>query len=317
MKPAKGLVVLPMMALVIIASGCIGGGGNSDSSLYGVTATRFSPTLSTLKSGEQGKIYLTIENTGDYMAKFRGGLIGIDTTAWNVQNTWTCTGELFAATEGAPGQSDDCVWSIQAPKATVSSLTYTPKARIYYSYRTMASKPIWFVSKSEVENSIRNGETLEAQPTVASRGPVEVQITTGEFVKTDRIGEEDPSFYVQIHIQNSGGGFLAGAESPVLIKIKQPEGSEIDSKTDCSLKGFDQGLEQLYSDIPEGATDVTTDLQGQDQWMYTNLWESSFKDITCRVRITNMPVVREARNFEVELAYVYYTDVPTSITVQR
>jgi len=304
--------VLLLITSSVLVSGCLTGNGESTGN-GGVNIVRFESNMPSVQSGENVRFYVSVENTGDAASKVVAGIIGIDANAWGISeaSNWQYLGELFPVRDEVAGETADYTWDAKAPPVATTSFQFQPVARVYYTYETSASKPIWFVSGDELERIIRSGETLESGPTAVSSGPVSVDIRTGDFVKAGS-GAANPAFYLQIHIENSGGGFIEGSESPVFIYLEAPAGTELNPEEDCSLS--------TYSGLNDHEVDPVLSKMGwtiEPGYYYTKLWDGKSKDIVCEVRIQSMPVIKEARYFNVRLYYMYYKDISTSITVKR
>ncbi|MEM5812084.1 MAG: hypothetical protein QW286_00020, partial [Candidatus Aenigmatarchaeota archaeon] len=197
-------------------------------------------------------------------------------------------------TEGEIKQETFDLVAPSLPKGTTQ--TFTPQVRVYYDYRTTASKLITIVNEQELRRLQDQGKTLPTKETVTSAGPLKVTINAGKFLKAR---DETSGFYsftktfpITIDIKNIGGGTVSAQGTPsqdykVKYRIEYPTNR---LSIECPNSG---GL---------GSDTIT-------------LWKGESASLTCNVRIIQSPVSSEEANIKVVLEYPYYIDESTTISV--
>ncbi len=308
------VLLLISVAMTVIASGCVSpmGGGSAGP---GIAIEKFEPSLTQVESNEPVTLHLELRNKGEYNGPLSNGvpvvaeLMGVDTTEWMVlpsvysQPMYLFAPDLESQTEGGLGTWN---WELTTPMlARGQRLTYSPIARAYYVYETDVIKPVWFVTKNELETIVRSGGALSSEATSYTSGPITVDVKTGNFVSSREW--MDSKFQVQIKISNTGSGNVFGKERPIGVYMEWPSfvtpiGGNCPKEIDWSAG---------YSDIlPIGLTPPTT------LGNFVKLWDTKETDITCEFMIVEPPSSRTKANFHVKLSYIYYIDQSTQITVK-
>ncbi|RLJ00284.1 MAG: hypothetical protein DRP03_00895 [Candidatus Aenigmatarchaeota archaeon] len=300
----RGKYLVFALLAVLLISGCVQQGTTTGS---GIVINTFEPALKSVESGEEVSLHLEVQNTGDYTdAPVVAELTGIDLSEWNVIDRYKNLGSLLAPDKdaGTEGGRAGVDWRITAPSLRRGQrLTYEPIARVYYLYKTIATKPVWFVTTEELKKIVRVGGTLESEPTTVTAGPLNVEIKTGRFVRST--DWRDTKFQLQIHIENIGNGYVAGKDYPLFIEVKWPNG--VAPVGECPTITYEAAGE-LYKDVPASLTRPSFG-------RVVKLWNGRDVDLTCEFRIIEPPTNKEKRNFEVEIGYIYYVDAKTSIEV--
>ncbi len=302
-------LLLILASIVILASGCtnIGLGGEGVSG-NGIVITNFEPTLSNIQSDDEVVLHLEVQNTGDAIGMAAAELIGIYTQDWNVFNTEQLIGELLPADEeaGTEGQLGTLYWRLRAPELQRGEKrTYEPIARMFYSYETRIIKPITFLTSEELRRAVQNGEALPSEPAVVSAGPLSVDVRTGEFVRTKDDWEQS-YFPIEIRIQNTGGGLIAGENYPIGIEVINPPGTIF--RGDCPRMSQTEWMTFDSQLLPAGLTRPIS-----PKAIY--LWDGKETTVTCELKVVNPPQYRESRELKVVLKYIYYQDAKIPITV--
>ena len=307
-KYAKSLflALFPVLAVLAI-SGCVnpfptGGTG------AGITVEVFEPSLSSVRSNEQLDLHLEVRNIGDYNnAPAVAELTELDPVEWSLYgDRYKFLGNLLAPdaesqTEGGRAIAD---WSVTAPALKRGqSLTYNPRARIYYYYETKSIKPVTFVTSEELRKTVQAGGSLSSEATETTSGPLSVEVTTGSFVRAQDFRES--KFQLQIHIDNTGSGTVYGTDNPLAVQVKYPQ--FVVPVGDCPR--FEQTGWVPYPSLPQG---LLSPVFGK----YVKLWNGKSTDLTCEFTIVEPPTNRLTANFEVTLGYIYYVDTTTQISVQ-
>lgn len=317
----KALLLLPLFAVVVV-SGCTGIPGSGSGSGSGVAVLSWSPDFTQVNSGEQVDLQLRVQNTGDAEAKnVKAQITGIDLSEWRGFG-----GVGFFAEEnlgkllpndpetGTVGEIKTRTFRLEAPNQRQNIvLTYEPIVKVSYDYQTFSEKPITLVDQDELRRLIQQGKALPAKPSTQTKGPLQVEVTTGDFVKTGQqfggTGQVFDVFPVNIKISNpsfgSGGsvvppdtgssfGSLFAPDTynyPVEVEIVPPSGTQI--RNTFTFSGDDCSTGTVVKDL----------FQGRDI------------DITCELEVTNPPAFREDRSIKVNLKYRFQTEATTQVTV--
>ncbi len=304
--------LLLLIAAVTVTSGCTTPfGGGSKGGGPGVVVDIFQPTLgqtTPIESDEPVSFHLEVINRGDYNnAPAVAELTGIDTTEWKLfGDVYRDLGLLLAPdpesqTQGGRGTAD---WDVITPTLSRNQkITYEPIARVYYYYETDVKKPVWFDNSEELRRIVQGAGTLDTEPATSWNAPLAVTVNTGNFVKA---GDwTNSKFQLQIRIENTGNGQVFGRDYPVAVEIEWPDG--VVPIGDCPRQiQFGTGF---YDNLPPY---LTTPSLGR----FVRLWNGKYTDISCEFQVTQPPTNKVKKNFRVKLAYIYYVDAVTHITVK-
>lgn len=306
-KSSKTLFLGLFAVLVaLLVSGCVNpfpdGGG------LGITVEKFEPSLSSVTSNEQLNLHLEVRNTGDFNnAPAVAELTNLDPTEWSLYgDRYKFLGNLLAPdpesqTEGGRGIAD---WAVTSPDLSRGqTMSYAPRARVYYYYETKAIKPVVFVTSEELRKTVQAGGALSSEPTTTTTGPMSVNVVAGSFVRAQDYRES--KFQLEIHIDNIGGGYVYGMDNPVAVQVKYPQ--FVVPVGDCPR--FEQAGWVQYPTLPQG---LLSPVFGR----YIKLWDGRSTDLTCEFTIVEPPTNILTANFEVTLGYIYYVDATTQISVQ-
>jgi hypothetical protein len=211
-----------------------------------------------------------------------------------------------------PGETKSVQFqNLQAPLLSKgTSFTYEPTVRVSYDYSTVAQKPVTLVDRNELVRIQQQGKTLPSKPTTYTSGPLSVEITMGNFVRTSGQlgfgGQTYDIFPVQIKIVNnlweSGGsvtpqgfggiGFrgIGEFDYPVLVKVIPPSG------TNFVFSGFGDDCSSFQFTV--------------------ELFQGRQAEITCELEVTSPPTFKTESLIQVELDYRYFVDAVTQINVQ-
>jgi hypothetical protein len=298
-KNLKALLLAFPIVAVILVSGCTDG-GSTISFGPGVQIVTWEPDLKTTSynSDDQVKLLLKIQNTGEYDARdVTAQLFGININDWGgIWSDYETLGDLLAADEqyGTEGESKTHRWILDAPGLPKGTdLSYTPTVRVAYDYKTVAIKPITIVDRDELMRLIQDGRSIPGESTTYTHGPLSVQITTGNFVKTER---RDPYFPIHISVRNSGTGLVSEEGSygvggwdeldyPVDISVKLPSTMNIVGGQDCSSSGST-----------------------------VEMWQGDEAEITCEVAVDDVEISQK-EVIRVDVNYRYEIDASTTVRV--
>ncbi len=306
-KNLEWLLILPVA--VVLVSGCINLGGDTGVTGNGIVITKFEPSLKSVESADDLILHLEVQNQGDVIGRAAAKLIGIYPQDWGVFQTDQLLDELRPADRerGTEGQIATADWRLTTPDLKRGERrTYDPMVRVFYSYETKVTKPITFVTSDELRRIVQNGESLYADPTITSAGPLSVEVRTGEFVRT-KDNWQQSYFPVQIDIENTGGGLIAGENYPIGIEIEPPAGTMF--KGDCPPRSQTEWGGTFYDmHLPVGLTRPVSPKT-------IVMWNGRDTKVTCELKVITPPDYRQERELTVTLKYIYYTDQSTQIDV--
>lgn len=311
---SKLILLLPILAIIAV-SGCTGSnptGGTGP----GVVITDWKPDLANIFSGEDVNFLLRVENQGRARARnVVAEMTNIDPSEWgSFFQQQIQMGNLipYDPVTNTPGEVKTIQFTnLKAPELSKgTNFLYQPTVRVSYDYTTTAQKPITIVDRDELVRIQQQGRTLPSSTTTYTSGPLVVEITMGNFVRTSsQFGQEFNIFPVHIKIINaqweaggsvtsksfggvgSGFGGFDDATYPVNVKVTPPSG------TSFVFSGFgNQDCSQFQ---------VTVDL-----------FQGKQGEITCELEVTTPPTARSESLMQVELDYRYFIDKVAQINVQ-
>ncbi|UCD03125.1 MAG: hypothetical protein JSV63_00625 [Candidatus Aenigmatarchaeota archaeon] len=310
-KTGKSLAILLILpAVVLLTSGCtdfLGGGAGPSGN--GIVITSFQSDLTEVESEEDVGLHLEVQNQGDVIGYAAAQLINIDPTAWGgFAFADYDIGELLPADKeaGTLGQTGRADWMLVSPVLNRGDRrTYKPMVRMFYEYETRIIKPITFLTSEETRRAVQAGEALPSEPAIVSAGPLSVNVRTGEFVRT-RDDWQMSYFPVEITIQNTGGGLIAGRNYPIGIDVEAPAGTAFRGgicprESQLEYPAFDMNLPAGITFPPALNT--------------INMWNGRDITITCELNVINPPQFRDTRDLKVTLSYVYYQDAELQLNV--
>jgi len=335
--------VLVLLALPILAiSGCtyqpVTGGS-------GVVIAGFEPELPEVYAGEEVKFRLLIKNEGSAEAKsVYATVIGID-DAWcpymegkcekspksespeklpNEEECryWLGTGEspgtgftLLAPNPfmGTSGSQHICTWTYKAPPIPKDfTMTYTPTARMYYSYKSYISKLITFGSSLELRNLQDKGGSLTADTKSQTSGPIVLDILTKGPIRYWQ-EEKQVTFPLEITISNAGSGMACAYPG------RNTEGGE-NMMWACKIQSGEEPKNKVKIKIDFGGADsqmkLSTDCTDFQSGKTISLFQFKSNTFVCDVTAKDLPLIAPIqRIINVAAEYEYYIDKETTIKV--
>jgi len=297
-KQPKGmkmlLLILPLLSVVAI-SGCT---GTTTGPTFGngVVILNWEPTLSSVESGDNLQLRIRVQNQGELTASNVNAVItGIVPDEWQISLNQANFGDLAPPdrVQNTAGQTKQETFDAVAPnlpKGTTQQ--FTSQIRVFYTYRTTASKLITVVNDQELKRLQDEGKTLPSKDTTSSAGPLKVTINAGKFLKSKEAGLSfSRTFPITIDIQNIGGGVVS---------------TQGTSTNDYKVKFAIQTPSRLAIDCANSGSFFSNTV---------TLWKGQTATITCNVRINSPPISSEEENIKVILDYDYYIDASTTVTV--
>ncbi|MBM3303786.1 MAG: hypothetical protein FJY76_01715 [Candidatus Aenigmarchaeota archaeon] len=325
MQPNRLLLALPVIAVLVAASGCtipgLGGGGTAGLG-NGVVITEFTSDFPSIQSGEYVELMLKAQNKGEVKAyNVRAELTGIDITQWGgLLSTSFTTGEFgemlpYDRETNTPGTERTKQWRLTAPPLPRgTNPMFTAIAKLSYDYKTSALRKIWIVDADELRRILQSGGSLPVGASTVSSGPLTVEVTTGNYEKTaaQQFGY-DNLFPVQIKITNTGGGYVVppgtgtglygGSFATTYFGdiVNYPVGVKVTPPAGTSFRSLGGGF--------GGADDCSTGIVTKE------MWKGREATITCELSVDTLPTYREERPLIVDVFYRYQAEASTPIQV--
>jgi hypothetical protein len=288
------LAVIPLLAVMII-SGCTAIPGGVPVSGGGVAIEAFEPDFPRLNTGETVQFRLSFRNKGSAESVVKSiSISGADWLATGADMIDTCgplaNTQLLPARPdlGTQGESRNCYWEFTVTKQKVNipeglSITYTPIAKLSYTYRSSTIKSITIGTSQELRLLQDRGSALPAETTSKSSGPVDITIDSKGPI---RVSGTEVSFPIEIKVTNTGGGIVC--------------------KTDCNNA---EEWNRMAITIDTG--DMDNDCQTEE----ISLWKGQTNTIGCKVTIRGVPEGRIQKLIQVSTGYEYLVEKTTSVTV--
>jgi len=294
------LLILPLLAVVMI-SGCTSTGGGATFG-PGVVILNWEPTFSAVEEGDSVQFRLRMQNQGEVTAtSVDPQIIGITPEDWQISTYsggFLGSSELvppdrFRNTEGQIRQDTYDAVAPDLPRGTTQ--TFTPQIRVYYHYRTTASKLVTLVNDQELKRLQDKGQTLSSKDTISSSGPLKVTVNAGKFIKAKEMGGVSRAFPISIEIQNVGGGVV--------------------STRGASANDYQVGFNMPTTN--SGRLNIGNCLTGGSSYAGSavTLWKGQSATVTCTATISSSLLASEEVNMMIVLEYDYYIDASTSVTV--
>lgn len=296
----KIAILAVLLIAALLTSGCIKGLGGTTTTGKGVVILDFKPDFTQVHSRDKVKLQLRVQNTGEVKARnVKAEIAGIDLSEWRGRSTGENLGDLLGVDKATntPGAVRTKYWELTAPSLPAgTSFKYEPIVKVSYDYKTTAVKAITLVDSDELRRIIQQGRRLEVKPVETSAGPLDVEVQTGEFVRTGRRDVDYDIFPLYIKV----------------INTLWEQGGTVVPKT---TRGGDYPV-QLKITLPQGTTFVHTGY-GSDcgRQVTVDLWQGKDAEITCEVRVTRPPEYRQDKLINIELDYRYQVEASTEIEV--
>jgi len=299
-SPNLKLLLLLVPIVVVAISGCTGTSDSGATFGTGIAILNWEPTFSSgLESGDSLQFRLRVQNQGEVTAvEVTPVITGIVPEDWGLPTSQFYgygIGQSFDMMppnriQNTPGEIRQETYDARAPSLPFGvTQTFTPQIRVYYTYRTTASKLITLVNEQELKRLQDKGQTLSSKDTVSSAGPLKVTINAGKFLKSKDVGVSR-AFPITVDIQNVGGG--------VVSTMNQPE---MDYVVDIAFQTTSGRL-------------TLSGCQNQNTQGGVTLWKGQSATVTCTATIGQVLATEEA-NIKVVLDYDYYVDASTAVTV--
>ena len=309
----KKFEFLLLLCVIATVSGCVTGPSDGIAGGPGLVVEKFKTSLDIIESGVPVALRLEVRNRGEYNGAFgtgshaRAEIMQIDPVEWGVTPSPVIdmrnilAPDIESQTQGGLGIVD---WQLIAPILERGQRQdYRIDARVYYAYKTTATKPVQFVTSDELRRMIQAGETLVSDPIIQTAGPLTVTVNAGQVVKTREWA--NARFQLQMRIDKTGGGYIMGDNYPIAIEVTYPQWV-------MPVEGYcpPQALwaTPVYNDIPPGLVPPTG--------TFIYMWDGKSTDVTCEFEIVQPPASKTKGNFEVILKYIYSIDATTQITVK-
>jgi len=291
----KIFLLLPLIALVLLVSGCVGGPGGSSEltgSGNGVIIEKLTTEPIVDDDAQSFQVRLNIKNNGERLATNVWPELGGAASSFNPNLKFpsvTPIDELYGIKKEPDGriidgESEPVTFEL-TPFNVVQDTDFKFRGHVWYQYSTAASRKINIATRDEL-NRLRDatGSVNLAfdELTTVSKGPLQVDIKSASIA---RVSASKPTVRVSIYIKNSGEGLLtpkyggSGFERDNLVNIRV-ESQELSS----SGNGCNSGTIELF--------------KGQDT------------TLTCDFIVNDIPETVSEKLLQVILDYNYRFDLP-------
>ncbi len=299
---------LVLIFLVLIISGCTT--QVVQVTEKGLEIETFEADFSNVYSGEQVDFRMIIRNTGSADSpEVFAEVLGID-QEWGpnpgvevLPNEDECrytSSEHFSllapdTISGTPGASHQCTWTYIAPVLPAGqSMTYEVTGRVFYRYSSATITSVTFGSYDEIKQLQSSGQSLPAETTSSSKGPIKIEIQTQGPVRFSE-NEGEAEFPLYITVKNLGGGVVCNTEKP----------------NDCSM----------HSDVDyRNKIDITLSASNIDladcEKKALSVFTGSYNSYSCEATATDLkdqPLTQ--RTITASADYSYYSDKEITVIV--
>ncbi len=213
-------VLLLLVGIVVVISGCINGGSGKYSSTQGVRINQFSFDIPFIYEGEEAYLTMEIENvgskqtTGDTKYWIYGPEMGSNSSnneVWrtndDLSGTLVSSGFLPPTPEGDLGEAEFEEISLTAPEQEEGmEWPYTFNLRVCYPYTTTSTFALTKMGTNEYRSSgvDRSTDTLKRQ----SSGPIHIDMPT-----TGSMRMSGDKLRLSFIVTDVGGGFSTSDEN--------------------------------------------------------------------------------------------------------
>ncbi len=317
-EPRVGIAVL---ALILVASGCGSGGGNSTTDVsytpnQGISLQNFSSYPESVYESQPATVRITVKNTGealaeDVVARLYGAPIDWDSSGeprsftpnTDNDNRHIDFGDLQPADAEAqvPSVPQQNQWMLNPPDLGERNIDYDMKTRVFYKYTTSAQTEIQLVRQDE----FRNQGMSKSQPTLEnSAGPITMEVRT----RTPLIYYQDSvdfSSNMCFIVKNSGDGtaFLRDSANDQYTNI-----GENSNTGKVKLTIYNTGNVEFSSDSGSGDGDQATTTVNLVSGSGIKCFDMSLPDLTTSEISQTVPIT-------VEADYGYYKSDETAVEV--
>jgi hypothetical protein len=209
----KKFICLLGFILILFVSGCISLPQAIEGN--GILIEAFEPDFPQMSSGEPIQLRLKIRNVGAVDAenvKFEiynvfGTKEGSELICREGNKECKSVEKILAPTKEVPGESKTCIWvcdtSVKIPAGL--QVSYNPRVRITYKYRSDVIASITLVSQDEIRTITDSGGSLPNEISKSTRTPILLNLKLKGPVKYwER--KEEITFPLSIEVVNVGGG---------------------------------------------------------------------------------------------------------------
>jgi hypothetical protein len=319
-KDAK--VGIAVLTLVLVASGCGGGGEDTNTDIsftpnQGIAIQNFSTYPGRIYEGQQATVRITVRNTGqadaeDTVARIYGAPIewGNEPSGQDMSRTFDGTSEdqhkefntLRAGDQegGVPSVPQQKSWQFDPPDLGDRNIDYDFKTRVFYKYETTGETEIQLVRQDEY----RDQGMTKGQPSIdTSAGPIDIQVRT----RTPLIYYQDDVDFdsnICFIVRNVGDGTPFIPPSGSSDAVEQYKNVDSDNKDKVELTINNVGGVSFDADGGSGNTAEVSIVGNRGIQCY----DMTLPDLTTSQISRDVPITLTAD-------YGYYKDDTTQATV--
>ncbi|MFP4229592.1 MAG: hypothetical protein ACLFRK_00445 [Candidatus Nanohaloarchaea archaeon] len=303
---------------ILITSGCIDNGDDSEANTSPVAVNEFNITPNPVPGGQSTSVYMELENTGDKQINDVYARLFGPTFPTNDPGTWRTSdggevsstdrtlniGDLETATDTSPAIPGSDRVTLTSPSIDEGKINpYTFNAKLQYQTRTTGSAEIQMMSNERYQEK-DVGQT--SPPVDTSDGPIQfdVQGTTPHVFYSDGTGNEE----ICITVRNEGSGTPFLTTTSDGISTEEDTGYDVneDAKGKVELRVEDVGNVELSSQ-ENGGNSATVELIGSEGYQCFDMELVGLGEVTDLEQTTEIPI---------EVVYGYEEETSTSVTVE-
>lgn len=194
---------------------------------------------------------------------------------------------------GIEGGDHICVWRYKAPDVPPGLYAdYTPRARVFYDYKSFLIKTVTIVPKEELKVIQNQGKGLPVETTSKSQSPVSLDIEARSPIRTYG---ETLTFPIVIKIENVGGGTVCENSE----KCRKPAGAVWNKFN-------------LYIELPDGLNFEAGSCKSEEE---ISLVMGKTQTISCKIEVQSIPERLTQKNIRLTAEYGYFIDKSSQIRV--
>ncbi len=325
MRFERNKILLVLISLVVIASGCVDNGDSAETQTNPVTVTDFSPSQASIPSDTTLSLDIEIENEGQADAEdIAVRLFGPTFASSSDQDSaWRSSSEeamdsradrtFTMGDANSPGDGESPIPSTESITLTAPSYgegrapTETFNLDVFYRYETQAGTQMTMMSEDRYLDSDTTETSAE---TDNDSGPIQLEVLgTTPKVQYDDDGDDTDDFCVMVRDEGPGTPFLhdesyhEDTEDVYSVDSDYEDIVEIEAE-DVGDIVFEPGSGETGEDTEEGAK-IETELVNDEA---RACFEWSSPDMIDQEEITS--------NINLVASYGYNIEEQTTVTVE-
>ena len=203
----KILLLIPLLALIVVLSGCVipGGSGSSDTqTTKGAVITDFEPDFAEVDSGQEVRFRLRVKNLGEVVATDVKATLESIPDNWEVTKAECDLGTLERKQGSLEGGEASCEFIAKVIYPANTETVSKPVARVTYKYKTSTTA---FVSIINIDEARRLNDAKKLTSSSETRetttnSPISISI---KFDSPVKLFSDSLNFPLKLDFQNADG----------------------------------------------------------------------------------------------------------------